>query len=219
MEAFNQISEILDRLLAPDGCPWDREQTMETLRSTVLEEVCELIESINLQDDAHIQEELGDLFLNAIFFCKIAEKEKRFTMHAVLEELAHKLIRRHPHVFGTTEVADINAVLNQWEAIKSDEMRNRKRVSSLDGIPKELPALALGQKMAKKIAKTAFQTPEKTNSQFSNEESLGEVLLSIVNQAQKQGLDAEQALRNRLAHYEQAFRHWEKHEKHSHNKS
>jgi tetrapyrrole methylase family protein / MazG family protein len=132
MDAFNHVSEILDRLLAPNGCPWDREQTMETLRHTVLEEVCELIEAINLRDDAHIQEELGDLFLNALFFCKIAEKEKRFTLQSVLEELAKKLIHRHPHVFGDAEIKDTKAVLNQWEAIKSAEARNSKRSSAID---------------------------------------------------------------------------------------
>lgn len=210
MDAFNRVSDILDRLLAPNGCPWDREQTMETLRSTVLEEVCELIEAINLRDDRHIQEELGDLFLNTIFFCKIAEKEKRFSMQTVLEELAHKLIRRHPHVFGATEISDSTAVLKQWETIKNAEAHHLQRKSAIDGIPIDLPALAFAQKLVKKLAKTAFDQLPEPQGQFSDEDSLGEVLLSLVIEAQRQGLDAEQALRKRLALCEKIFRSWER---------
>lgn len=208
MDAFNRVSHILDRLLAPDGCPWDQEQTMETLRSTVLEEVCELIEAINLQDDPHIQEELGDLFLNTIFFCKIGERERRFTMQSVLDALADKLVRRHPHIFGDAHVSTSDEVVNQWEKIKKAESRSRPRTSALDGIPKELPGLALAHKVLKKVKKTAFDLPE-AKGQFSDEDSLGEALLSLVAEAQKRGLDSEQALRKTLAKYEIAFRNWE----------
>lgn len=100
MREFDELIEIIDRLLGPDGCPWDKEQTLQSLRSSVLEEVCEVIEAIDLNDNAHIKEELGDLFFNTIFLCKIAEKEKRFTVTEILKELNEKLIRRHPHVFG-----------------------------------------------------------------------------------------------------------------------
>lgn len=210
MEAFDEFNAILDKLLSPEGCPWDREQTLQTLRSTVLEETCELIEAINLNDNRHIAEELGDLFLNALFFCKMGEKEGRFTTESVLKNTSEKLIRRHPHVFGDTHVADSEGVITQWEKIKQAEAHHNYRKSALDGIPKELPALARAFKMLKKMAKAKYdQLPAATGQKFSDEEALGEALFALVSDAQHQGLDAEQALRKCLAKREKEFRDWE----------
>jgi tetrapyrrole methylase family protein/MazG family protein len=207
IDAYTHVNAILDRLLAPDGCPWDREQTLQSLRTTVLEEVCELIEAIDLDDNRHIQEELGDLFLNFIFFCKIAEKEQRFTQQAVLKGLADKLIRRHPHIFGDAKVEDAQAVVHQWEAIKSAEAHNSQRTNVLDGIPKGLPALARAQKVCKRLMKAGYaELPEPFRGELTGEEELGQLLLAIVRAAQAQGLDAEQALRSCLAQHEQRFR-------------
>lgn len=215
MKEFNELIEIIDRLLGPDGCPWDREQTLQSLRSTLLEEVCEVIEAIDLADNAHIQEELGDLFFNAIFLCKIAEKEKRFPVQAVLRELNEKLIRRHPHVFGEgAKIETVDALYEQWDKIKKEEKGKEKRKSALDGISKHLPILARSAKVLKKMKKSGF-LPEISlvEATIHDEKELGEHLLSLVLQAQENGLDAEHALRKALTLVEKDFLEYEK--KHS----
>ena len=158
MREFDELIEILERLLGPDGCPWDKVQTLQTLRSTILEEVCEVIEAINLNDDAHIKEELGDLFLNIVLLSKIAEKENRFPVTAVLKELNEKLIRRHPHVFADgKKIHTVDELHEQWDLIKKDEKGKEKRKSVLDGISKQLPALARAQKALKRMKKAGYK--------------------------------------------------------------
>lgn len=212
MQQFDELIKIIDQLLGPEGCPWDQKQTLYTLRSSALEEVCELIEAIDLEDNAHIKEELGDLFFNVVFLSKVAEKEKRFPTQAVLQELNEKLIRRHPHVFGDgKKLNSVEELYQQWDAIKKEEKGKEQRQSPLDGISKHLPALSRTQKILKKIKKTDFplniQPVERTPQ---NEEELGQLLLSLVNQAQEKGLDAEHALRKVLAHLEKNFLEYEK---------
>lgn len=205
LTAFQKLLEILDRLLGPGGCPWDREQTMQTLRCTVLEETCELIEAIDLDHDPHIQEELGDLFLNAVFLCKLAQKEQRFNMESVIEKLNEKLIRRHPHVFGESQASNPDEVIELWNAVKEQEKTEPQSV--LDSIPKGLPALARAQKSLKRMKKAGYdQLPEAIEATFSSEEDLGEKLLALCAAAQKQGFDCEVSLRKTLAHLERDFR-------------
>lgn len=211
MKPFEKVSDILDRLLGPDGCPWDREQTFQSLRSSVLEETCELIEAVDRSDSHHIKEELGDLYLNFIFFCKIAEKEGLFTTAEVLEGLADKLIRRHPHIFGDVEAKDTAEVLRQWEKIKKTEAHSSGHESILDSIPKQLPALARAQKSLKRMRKAKYSDlPSPSSKSYRNEDQLGEALLSLVFAVEAQGLDAEQALRSALEKLETAFRSWER---------
>jgi len=213
MHACDELIEIIDRLLGPDGCPWDKVQTLQSLRSSVLEEVCEVIEAIDLDDNDHIKEELGDLFFNAIFLCKIAEKEKRFTFEEIVEELNEKLIRRHPHVFGDgKKINTVHELSQQWEKIKKEEKGKETRSSALDGISKQLPALARTQKALKKMKKAGFQS-QFSKSYFAHihdEKSLGEHLLSLVEHAQEKDLDAEHALRKAFTHLEKDFRLFEK---------
>ena len=208
MKQFQHLLEVLEALLGPGGCPWDREQTLATMRASVLEEVHEVIEAIDLDDDKKLVEELGDLLFNVAFFCKLGEKEGRFDVASVLEGVTEKLIRRHPHVFGEAEVADMDAVLEQWEAIKSEEKGQVE--SALDGIPKTLPTLARAQKIVKRIDKSRFDNGAAGQTQrFSNEEELGEALLALVRSARASGFDAEMALGKILNNKENAFREWE----------
>lgn len=214
MHEFEELLKITDRLLGPDGCPWDQVQTLQSLRSSVLEETCELIEAIDLDDNAHIREELGDFFFNAVFFCKIAEKEKRFKIEEVLKEVVEKLIRRHPHVFGSSKINDLDAAKKQWEMIKAEEKGKTHRKSILDGISKDTPSLARAQKIFKKLHKKHYDNElyieaEETLS-FDDEETLGKYLLNLVKKAEEKGLDAEHALRKTLTHFEKDIRSFEK---------
>lgn len=203
--AFQKLLDILDRLLGPNGCPWDREQTMQSLRCTVLEETCELIEAIDLNNDPHIKEELGDLILNAVFFCKLAEKEKRFPMDSVIENLNDKLIRRHPHVFGESKAENADSVIDIWNEVKSKEKGEQTNV--LDSIPKGLPGLARAQKALKRMKKAGYaELPKVHQQKFKSEDDLGNHLLEVCMQAGEQKLDAEIALRKVLTHLEQQFR-------------
>lgn len=206
MEEFKRLTDILDRLLGPGGCPWDQEQTMESLRCTVLEETCELIEAIDLDDNAHIKEELGDLFLNAVFLCKLAEKEKRFPMNDVLHDLNEKLVRRHPHVFGDAKAENVEDVLDQWTAIKKQEIKDYESV--LDTLPKGLPSLARAKKAIKRMRKDGFDVSEEGAPAFESEEELGDLLLKIA--AKAGDIDPEIALRKKLTHLEHQFRSFEK---------
>lgn len=205
---FDKLIEIIDRLLGPDGCPWDREQTLQSLRSSVLEEVCEVIEAIDLNDNAHIQEELGDLFFNVVFLSKIAEKEQRFSMTEILQELNEKLIRRHPHVFGEgKKIKTVDELYEQWNRIKKAEKGKDQRKSVLDGISKHLPVLARAQKIISKIEKAGYPLnfSQKDSASIQDEDQLGEHLLFMVKKAQEKGLDVEHALRKALTHLEKNF--------------
>lgn len=222
MQEFDQLVGIIERLMAPDGCPWDREQTMKSIRSNILEEAAELIDAIDSEDNTHICEELGDVFFVLVFLCKLAEKEQRCTMIEALQEANAKLVRRHPHVFGDVEIKDSEAVLKQWAEIKQQEKGKAERTSVLDGIPHALPSLARAQKISKKIRKTEFaesfqpvgescshsqgKSSMSGKSVFESEAQLGKHLLEIVWTAQEKGLDAEQALRQALVQQESAFR-------------
>lgn len=194
MKEFNELVSILDRLLGPDGCPWDREQTLQSMRSSLLEETCEVIEAIDLNVNQHIEEELGDLFFNVIFLCKMAEKEGRFTMADALRHVAKKLIHRHPHVFGEAKIHNSDEVVKQWDEIKKQE-KKQTQSDLKDGIPKDLPSLAQAQKIYKRMKKAnkSYTVPQDREGQF------GAALFDMVSQAQDQGLDAEQALRKFLA--------------------
>jgi MazG family protein len=126
MKNFSEILEILDRLMGPQGCPWDAKQTFESLCESVMEEAAEVVEAVEEGDDPHLCEELGDLLFNVVFYCKIAEKEGRFTTVDVLDGLKEKLIRRHPHVFGDAVVETEEELLAQWNRIKEEEKKSRR---------------------------------------------------------------------------------------------
>ena len=210
MQEFNRLLDIMEKLLGPDGCPWDRKQTLMSLRQSVIEEVYELVEAINIDDNVKILEELGDLMLNVLFFCKLGEKENRFSIVDVFNVIISKLIRRHPHVFGDKKIEDIKEVLKQWEDIKESE--KHWRTSALDGIPKESPSLLRAQKILQKFCKKNYIDMDIVDDLplFYSEEDLGKILLALVLKANKMGVDVDVALRKRLSYEEKKFREWEK---------
>jgi len=211
-DSFNQLCDIVAKLRAPDGCPWDREQTNETLLPGLIEEAYEVAGAVRAKDDQNLREELGDLILLAVMHAQIAEENGRFNIVAVLEEVTAKLIRRHPHVFGSSGVRDTEGVVKQWEAIKRDE-KSETGGHYLADLPGALPALMRAQKAQKKAARVNFDWTEISDVAAKVDEELaeakeaiatrdpnamadeiGDLLFAVVNLARKSDLDAETVL-------------------------
>lgn len=155
---YEDFLEIIKALRAPDGCPWDREQTHESLRPCMLEEAYEFISSVRIWEETgsadNMCEELGDLLLQIVMHSEIADEEGLFTMEDVVDEISRKMVRRHPHVFGTTEVTGVSDVLNNWDDIKKKEKEGKTWIETpLREIPKEQPALTRASKVLKKVNK------------------------------------------------------------------
>jgi MazG family protein len=159
-ELFRQFCEVIARLRSPEGCPWDRAQTLATIKPYTLEETCELLEAIDSGDDAAITEELGDVLLQVVLDAQIGADEGRFDMIQVLEGITKKMIDRHPHVFGDAVAHTPEDVKTNWERIKSLEKAGQ-RTSALDGVPVDLPALARAARLSKKAAKAAYDWPHR----------------------------------------------------------
>ncbi len=210
MKEFDTLLEVARRLNAPDGCPWDRQQSFLSLQPYVLEEAHEVIEAVDLGEDSKIIEELGDLLYTVIFYGKVAEREGRFTIREIIESVREKLIRRHPHVFGELKVESSEEVKQHWEKIKKQESGHAQRESALDGIPERLPALAKAQKLVQKALR-AKHPPLMGQEQVSTtEKEIGNELFALVFKAEQSGIDVESALRRVLRDYETVFRAWEK---------
>src|SRR5437899_6804246 len=178
---FAKLCDIVAKLRAPGGCPWDREQTHESLLPALLEEAYEVAEAARAENDAHFCEELGDLLLLVIMHAEIAHEAGRFNIDEVVREVSDKLVRRHPHVFGTSDARDSGAVLKQWEAIK----RAEKKADShyLASLPKALPALVRAQKAQSKAARVNFDWTEVRDVVSKLEEELGEMKEAIASLA------------------------------------
>jgi MazG family protein len=206
-----RLVEIMDRLLAENGCPWDREQTLESLRPYLVEETYEVLDALSNGDAMHHREELGDLLFQIVFQSALRAREGTFDIDGVVTDISDKLVRRHPHVFGDTAGVDTaDKVLKQWDEIKATEKPKKKRV--LDGIPAG-PALARAQKIGSKCGKVGFDWPgwegsfEKIEEEVREvkaaiidsdpaqiHEEIGDLLFAVVNLARKVGVDAENAL-------------------------
>jgi XTP/dITP diphosphohydrolase len=186
------LVRVMDRLRR--NCPWDQEQTHESLAKYLLEETYETLEAIDTGDLSHLQEELGDLLLQVAFHSRIAEDnpDEAFTIDDVSAGIVEKLIRRHPHVFGTVDAADAAAVEANWETIKAAE---KQRSSVLEGIPLALPSLALADKVLGRSAKVLQTDARAVEPSAVTAEQIGPELLAIVREARRLGVDAEQALR------------------------
>jgi MazG family protein len=189
MNTFDALLKIADTLLGPNGCPWDKKQTLDTLKPYLLEEIHELLEAIDLMDKEKIKEELGDCFYTLVFLSKLVEFRKFFTLQEALESIAEKMIRRHPHIFGNVKADSPDEIIQNWEEIKKKE----GKTSPLGSIPPSLPALARAQKVIVKLrrAKKCAATP----STLRSEDELGELIWDLVEQAESSGFDAESALR------------------------
>ena len=211
MSDVSRLREIVARLRAPDGCPWDIEQTHESLRAALVEECYEVVEAIEKADDANLREELGDLLLHVVMHAHMAGERKVFTFEEIVEGICEKLIRRHPHVFGDGEAADTGEVLKQWEQIKRAE--KGEKASIMDGLPVAAPALLRAQNAQKKAARVGFDWNAvgpvfaKIEEEIAElkeavergetrpiEEELGDLLFSVVNLSRKLKVDSETAL-------------------------
>jgi len=207
---FQQLCEIVAKLRAPEGCPWDREQTHESLLPALIEEAYEVAEAVRAEDDVNFREELGDLLLLIVMHAEIAREGGGFDIDNVLSDVTEKLIRRHPHVFGKSDARDSGAVLKQWESIKRAEKTGKHY---LDGLPAALPALMRAQKAQSKAARVNFDWAvvsdviakvEEEHSELkqaiasgdeqSIEDEVGDLLFAVVNLARKCKLDAESML-------------------------
>lgn len=209
---FAKLCDIVAKLRAPGGCPWDREQTHESLLPQLIEEAYEVAGAVRANDTANLREELGDLLLHVVMHAEIAREGGRFDINDVLNETSEKLIRRHPHVFGQTSLKDSGAVLRQWESIKHDE-KKESHTHYLDSVPEALPALMRAQKAQSKAARVNFDWSElgdviaKVDEELTEtraaiasedrpsiEDEIGDLLFAVVNLARKCKLDAESTL-------------------------
>ncbi len=198
MLEFKKLLDVAYQLNDPEsGCPWDVKQNFESLQKFILEEACELVDAVDLDDDKEIVEELGDLLYVVIFYAMVAEKEKRFTLEDVLCQERKKLVSRHPHVFGDKKANSSEDVKQIWEEVKAKEKAHRKSI--FEGIPKTLSSLARAQKMISKIIEQEYQDlKEKHLEDNLTEEGLGKTILNLVLKAEHLGLDAEKSLRQAL---------------------
>lgn len=221
LESFETLVKIMDRLREPDGCPWDREQDYETLRSYLIEECYEVADALDRGDRGDLREELGDLLFQIVFLSRLAKEEGNFTAADVVRGIAEKMIRRHPHVFGDATAETPEAVLRNWEEIKRQEKGLDKAGappgeashSVLDGVPVALPALLKAQRLGTKAARVGFDwdRPSEVLEKIEEElgelrqavgqqdraavrEELGDVLFSLVMLARKLDVDPEGAL-------------------------
>ena len=198
------------KLRAPEGCPWDREQDHMTLRLHAIEEVYELVDSIEAGDDHEMVEELGDLLLQVVFHAQLGKERDVFDFDRVCRTLVDKLLRRHPHVFGNLKADGVDEVLANWETIKRAEKQGTKheRPSALDGIPRHLPALLRAEKLVKKARKAGLL--EKPSKSKLNKADLAKQLFELASAAQAAGVSAEALLRAETKRREKAFRKSEK---------
>ncbi len=159
---FERLVAIMARLRAPGGCPWDREQNLDSIKPYTLEETYEVLEAIDKRDYAGLCEELGDFMLQAVFYAQIAQEDGHFSIADSLDAINEKLVRRHPHIFSDGDAKTSDQVLKRWEEIKAVEKSERGEVPKgrLDGVPRALPALMEGLKISQKAAKTGFEWPD-----------------------------------------------------------
>lgn len=202
MQTFDELKKICDTLCGPDGCPWDKKQTFQSLRPHLLEETHELLEAVDEDDAKKMVEELGDVLFQIVFYAKMGEMSGRFTLQEVIAGINEKLIRRHPHVFGDLAVKDADEVVRNWERIKSLEKKERKH--ALEGIPKTLGALARAQKVVGKMLKKEMSFP-KVEEKQCREEVIGDQFIDLIVQACEEKVDAESAVRKALKKFERVF--------------
>ena len=226
MREIAQLTRIMARLRGPRGCPWDRQQNHRTLRPMILEEVYELLEAIDQGDDHALREELGDVLLHIIFHAQLAKERRAFNLQTVAKELAKKLVQRHPHVFGQERIQSSSQVLQRWHQLKQQEKPDRR--SSLDGVPRHLPALLRSQTLQKRAARVGFEWPDPSRGipakireelrelcqtrgrgpAFARE--LGDLLFTLVNLARHRHVDAESACRDAAERFARRVRTIEK---------
>ncbi len=227
MKEFYRLVEIMDVLRGENGCPWDKKQTMETLKLTFLEETYEVLEAMENIDD-ELCSELGDLLLHIVFQAKIAKEEGKFDIDDVARKVNEKLIRRHPHIFSDVKVEDAEDVARNWEEIKRGEKEHQNRKSILDGIPKGMPELLKAHKIQKKVGAYGFewehleevydkieeelrevQEAVKNKDRENLEEEIGDLLFSVVNYSRRLDINPSEALRKTNEKFTKRFNYIE----------
>ncbi|MFC1453168.1 nucleoside triphosphate pyrophosphohydrolase [Verrucomicrobiota bacterium] len=222
---IDNLLAVVNRLRGEGGCPWDREQTLDSLRPYLIEEAYELVDALDSGDPEKHLEELGDLLLQIVLHARIREEEGRFAFEDVAEKLAEKLVRRHPHVFGDEHAPDSGTVLKNWERIKAEEKGAEEGPRSvLEGVPRHLPALQRAQRVQSRAARVGFDWPDYTGPMEKVAEELaetreaiaqgtpsrvrdeiGDLLFAVVNVCRFQRVDAEDALRNTVTRFSRRF--------------
>jgi tetrapyrrole methylase family protein/MazG family protein len=206
---YQRLREIIARLRAPDGCPWDREQTHDSLRPYLLQEAYEVLGALDAGDIAHLPEEMGDLLFQVLIHTQLAEEAGEFSMTDVLQGLSDKLVRRHPHVFGDAEASTAGQVVQQWDEIKRKE--REPDTSALANVPSAMAAVAYAQELLRRAESAGFAWPHKEDvleklteeigelaaakTKEEAKDELGDILFNIANYARYLGIDAEEALR------------------------
>jgi MazG family protein len=228
---FARFVELIARLRAPGGCPWDREQTHETVKPMTIEEAYEVAHAIDERDDAELAAELGDLLLQVVFHANIAEERGAFRLREVIERVAEKMVRRHPHVFGGDDATTSGEVLRNWEAIKAAERaaKGKDDASMLDSVHRALPAVMEAFQLTTKVSRVGFDWPDAQGAlgKLDEEarelrgalgdgggakeiaEELGDLLFAAVNVARLAGVDPESALKAANRKFRRRFRHVE----------
>jgi MazG family protein len=229
-EAIERLVAIMSRLRSPDGCPWDREQTLSSLRPYLLEETYEVLEAIDSGEPREHCEELGDLLLQIVFQAQLASEAGQFSFADVAEAISDKLVSRHPHVFGSAQVKDAEGVLKQWAALKRREKAAKGGGRSvLEGVPREMPALARAERLTEKASRVGFDWPDAEGARAKLREELaeldaaiesgdrgeieheiGDALFALCNVARKLGLPPEEALRGSVRRFIDRFEHVER---------
>lgn len=223
---LEELISVIAKLRAPDGCPWDREQTHSSLRPNMIEEAYEAVDAIDDNDIPHLREELGDVLLQVLLHSQIASENDEFNIEDVAKELKDKLIHRHPHVFGRAHLDTPDEVKKAWDELKAEE--KTERISAMDGLSRSQAALISAQKMSKRAVKKGFEWPNEEslydclNSEIEEfkeaeleadkshmEEELGDILFAVVNLARWNKIDAEQALLKANKKFEKRFRKME----------
>jgi tetrapyrrole methylase family protein/MazG family protein len=223
MRNFQTFVDIIARLRAPDGCPWDRQQTHASLRANLLSECYEVLEALDESDSPALCEELGDLLLQIVLHAQIARDAGEFEIGDVIESIAAKIVRRHPHVFGSARAKDAEEVMHNWETLKRKE--RPEGTSMLEGVPKDMPALDYAYEISRRAVRVGFEwediegvidklveevkeikdagSPEEKAVEF------GDLLFTLVNFARWQGIDSESALREANRKFYRRFAHME----------
>jgi len=226
--SFDELVALMTKLRGPDGCPWDRKQTFDSLKPFIVEESYEVVDAIDKNDRAALAEELGDFLLQAVFVAEIAREEKSFDIHDVITAIYNKLVRRHPHVFGDVEAKDAEQVLVNWEKLKNEE-RKAENKSVLAGVPQSLPALLKASRLTEKAARVGFdwRRAEDVLAKIDEEaqelrdaidrrnpreihDEIGDLLFSIANIARKLDVNAEEALQSANRKFTRRFESMER---------
>jgi len=213
LDKYKALNDLVHKLLSPEGCPWDRQQTHESLKNYLIEEAYEFVEAVEENDHSKMEEELGDILFHVVIHSVIASKDNKFSLQSVTEKITEKMIRRHPHVFGETTVSSVEDVWTNWDKIKKTETKKKDTESLLRNIPKNLPALLRAEKIQKRASRGGFDWQDispvldkieeemnelkdvvKLDDKAKIIDEMGDYLFSIVNLCRKLEIDPEDAL-------------------------